>query len=172
MKGDAERIYRRAHEVSPSPKMTNMKEEDKLIGRFGRETGFKAPDGYFDDFCVKIAQDLPEYPRKPEVRKLTRWERVRPYVYLAAMFCGIWCMMKVFHDISSRAAGAQDAVPESVVLAMSHPETADYLIEIEDEDYDVGIEEEVSASYESIDDFESDFGYTLKPEYDNIEIRG
>lgn len=156
----------------PSLTINKMKEEDKLIGRFGRETGFKVPDGYFDSVCAKIEQDLPAYPAKPQARKLSRWERVRPYVYLAAMFCGIWCMMKVFHDISSRAAGGQDAVPESVVLAMSHPETADYLIEIEDDDYDVGIEEEVSESYATIDDFESDFGYTFKPEYDNIEIRG
>ena len=24
------------------------------------------------------------------------WSRVRPYVYMAAMFLGIWCMMKTF----------------------------------------------------------------------------
>ncbi len=26
----------------------------------------------------------------------TVWERIRPYVYMAAMFAGIWCMLKMF----------------------------------------------------------------------------
>lgn len=149
-----------------------MKEEDKLHQKYGSDPGFKVPDGYFDGFYSKMKENLPEYPAKPVVPELTRWQRMKPYIYLAAMFCGIWCMMKIFSDISTRVSGAQDAVPEGVVLAMSDSETADYFVDMEDEESDIYIEEQVSAAYDNMADFESDFDYTLAPEYANIEIRG
>ena len=31
----------------------------------------------------------------------TFWGRVRPYVYMAAMFAGIWCMFKMFTMMSN-----------------------------------------------------------------------
>jgi uncharacterized linocin/CFP29 family protein len=33
--------------------------------------------------------------------KPTLWQRVRPLVYLAAMFAGVWCMMQVFSNFSA-----------------------------------------------------------------------
>lgn len=148
-----------------------MKEEDKLYKAYGRDTGFRVPEGFFDEFEQRVTSALPEYPEAPAPVRLSRWQRVKPYVYLAAMFLGIWCMMKVFHDISERAAAQQDAVPENVVLAMADQGTADYVISVEEADMsDVELEQYVGEQYDDIKDFEADFDYDMKPEYASIEI--
>ena len=133
-----------------------MKPEDKLKQKFGQDPGFRVPDGYFDDVFAKLSASLPER----EVAKpapMTRWQRIKPYVYLAAMFAGIWCMMKMFYMMTS--------MPE----AMSRPEVMDEVISVES----VSEEElvaEVVANYESWEEFEADFDYELEQEYAEIDL--
>lgn len=56
------------------------------------------PEGYFNDFAARMAQSLPEQSwEKPNVMPRSFWQKVRPYVYMAAMFMGVWCMMKMFY---------------------------------------------------------------------------
>lgn len=66
------------------------------------------PDGYFEDFAARMTASLPEREwEKPQPKVLPRsiWQRVRPYVYLAAMFMGVWCMMKMFDLMRSDSTG-------------------------------------------------------------------
>ena len=65
----------------------------------GKDSGFKVPENYFADFNTKMMESLPKPNLTPQV-KPSLWVRVRPYVYMAAMFAGIWCMMRVFNDMS------------------------------------------------------------------------
>ena len=37
-----------------------MKAEDKIRQRYGSDTGFSVPDGYFDQVFAKIGSELPE----------------------------------------------------------------------------------------------------------------
>ena len=60
------------------------------------------PEGYFADFAKKMAASLPE-KQIPAKRKPTRWLRIRPYVYMAAMFAGVWCMGYLFKDLKTRS---------------------------------------------------------------------
>lgn len=149
-----------------------MREEERLVKKFGRDAGYRMPDGYMESFQARMRQRLPDYPARPEVPQLTRWQRLRPYVYLAAMFAGIWCMMKVFYDVSERSAAGQVEVPNKVVLAMSAPETAEYVISIDDAESSTQLEEELSEAYDNIEDFKADFDYAFTPEYANIDIVG
>lgn len=150
-----------------------MKEEEKLLREVGRDTGFRVPEGYFDDFQKRMEVKLPPYPAKPLAEKLSTWKRISPYIYLAAMFCGIWLMMKMFTDLSGAGEVNTDTVPQNVVIAMSDNPTADYVVEIESsDDGDFQIEEEVCAQYDSMEDFREDFGYNLRPEYENADVRG
>ena len=75
------------------------KKSDKLT-KIGTDAGFKVPEGYFADFAEKMANALPE-KQIQEPKKPTRWMRIRPYVYMAAMFAGVWCMMYLFKDLKS-----------------------------------------------------------------------
>ncbi len=149
-----------------------MGKEDKLISRFGQKTGMKVPEGYFDEFVASTLAKLPEYPERPKVMPLSRWQRIKPYVYMAAMFAGIWCMMKMFHIASENAQSADlDNPPQSVVLAMDDSDTYRYFYESTapaDDMNEFILEAEVTDDYASISDFEKDFGYEIKPEYDNI----
>ncbi|MDE5959967.1 MAG: hypothetical protein K2G59_07400, partial [Muribaculaceae bacterium] len=64
----------------------------------GRKDGMTVPDGYFSEFAARMDSMLPDdrvTEKQPAVR--TRWQMVRPYAYLAAMFAGIWCMLQMFH---------------------------------------------------------------------------
>ena len=76
-----------------------MKEELDILSKLGKDSGFKVPENYFADFNKKMMESLPEPVLTPQV-KPSLWVRVRPYVYMAAMFAGIWCMMHVFNDMS------------------------------------------------------------------------
>lgn len=82
-------------------KQTN-EELPEVLRRVNRRSGLEAPEGYFDDFAERMAAKLPvmewekgEGERAPEPPR-SLWQRVRPYVYLAAMFAGIWCMLQIF----------------------------------------------------------------------------
>ncbi|GHT63219.1 hypothetical protein AGMMS50239_18720 [Bacteroidia bacterium] len=56
---------------------------------------FRVPEGYFEGFIADIMLKLPERPvENPKVISL--WERVKPWVYMAAMFAGIALMLNLF----------------------------------------------------------------------------
>lgn len=79
-----------------------MKEDKDILKQIDRRDGMTVPDGYFADFAARMAADLPgtefeESGDKAHIKiERTLWQKVRPYVYMAAMFAGVWCMMKMF----------------------------------------------------------------------------
>lgn len=85
------------------------KDTDNINSRLPRTDGMTVPDGYFDDFAARMTSMLPDRPEldnlmeggKPAVVNRTLWQRVRPYVYMAAMFAGVWCMLKLFTVITT-----------------------------------------------------------------------
>lgn len=84
-----------------------MKPDNDILKQVDRRSGMTVPDDYFANFARQMMQQLPEKEFESTDKKIlphTWWQRCRPYVYLAAMFAGIWCMMKVFNDIGSRTA--------------------------------------------------------------------
>lgn len=152
-----------------------MSKEDRLLEKVGRQHGMSVPEGYFESFSKQMMDKLPAYPEKPRPQTLSTWQRVKPYVYMAAMFAGIWCMMKMFHIASQNASSVQlDNPPEAVVLAMQSGDTYDYLYDISDnagdDISDLEIESDLSASYDNIEEFAADFDYELAPEYASIEV--
>lgn len=67
--------------------------------KINRNDGMTVPEGFFEDFAAKMEAMLPERPEAEQPRRIehrTTWQRIRPYVYMAAMFAGIWCMLKMF----------------------------------------------------------------------------
>lgn len=70
-----------------------MEREDQfLVDRFGRETPFRVPDGYFEDFASLMMQKLPEKNERATtphwvVMKASRWHRWRPIAVVAACVC-------------------------------------------------------------------------------------
>lgn len=71
------------------------KEDSKILEKLGKEPGFKVPENYFADFNSKLMDSLPEVKITEEVKPGV-WEKLRPFVYMAAMFAGIWLMLSIF----------------------------------------------------------------------------
>ena len=79
-----------------------MKREDStILNKYGKDSGFKVPENYFDDFNKKMAEMLPDVEITPVDIKPTMWQRIKPIAYLAAMFAGVWCMMSVFSHFTN-----------------------------------------------------------------------
>ena len=96
---------------------------------------------------------LPEYPQKPEKPTLTVWQRIKPYVYLAAMFAGIWCMMQIFHHVSTAEQNKEERM-------LAFAETELYYDDMYLDSYsgeDLELQDEVTDLYPSIEDFKQDF---------------
>lgn len=80
-----------------------MKQETDILKRINRHDGMTVPEDYFAGFTERMARMLPD--REPAassaaVQRRTLWAVVRPYVYMAAMFAGVWCMLKMFTIMS------------------------------------------------------------------------
>ena len=67
-----------------------MKEEDEILRKFGAGNYFTVPDGYFDNLTAEVMNKLPEKETKLQIkRQNTVWQRVRPWLYMAAVFSGL-----------------------------------------------------------------------------------
>lgn len=80
-----------------------MKQTDEILNKINRDSGMTVPDGYFADFAARMERKLPE--RQPVELEAPRtvWQKLRPYVYMAAMFMGVWCMLQMFKMMSPQS---------------------------------------------------------------------
>ncbi|MBQ8225534.1 MAG: hypothetical protein IJZ86_09345 [Bacteroides sp.] len=73
-----------------------MKEEDALLRNIGTGNPFRVPDGYFEQLTSEVMNKLPEKETPAYLtREPTRWERVKPWLYMAAMFAGAALLIRV-----------------------------------------------------------------------------
>lgn len=72
-----------------------MKEEDNLLKKIGTENPFRVPEGYFEGFTSDLMSRLPEKEKTDIHREPTTWEKVRPWLYMAAMFIGAALIIRV-----------------------------------------------------------------------------
>lgn len=71
-----------------------MKTDSELIKKYGKKIPFKTPEGYFDNFTEQLMKQLPE-KETVEMPEISMWERVKPWVYMVAMFCGLMFSIRV-----------------------------------------------------------------------------
>ena len=86
------------------------KEETDLLKRCGTENPFTVPEGYFERFTEQLMEKLPEREAQP-APKLTLWTRVKPWVYMAAMFCGLMLSVRMF--VGEKQSQSPAATPET-----------------------------------------------------------
>lgn len=102
-----------------------------ILSQIDRKDGMTVPEGYFDDFAARMAASLPpqEWETPGRVMPRSFWQKVRPYLYLAAMFMGVWCMMKMF-DLMSPSGNSLsiDGNPTLVAALDNDHFVSDYVI--------------------------------------------
>lgn len=150
-----------------------MKQEKFLIDKFGRDTGMKTPPGFLDDVysSVNAARKPIEFP-KPE--RKTLWQSVRPYIYLAAMFAGIWCMMKMFSMMSDTTSSVSlNNMPEAMAKVIQNHDVYTDVSLARDlqstpvSDYEIS--QSLEDEYSDFNEFESDFGYEFTDDYADLD---
>jgi len=79
---------------------------------------FSTPEGYFENLTNGIMSQLPDAVREnPESMSVNWWHRVRPWVYMAAMFAGIAMMIRLF--VGSPATQIKNYASEGLKLTSS-----------------------------------------------------
>ena len=68
--------------------------DSKLKNTYGTQRPFKVPEGYFEQFHDQFMANLPETKPAPAEGKVTLMARIKPWLYMAAMFAGIIFMVQ------------------------------------------------------------------------------
>lgn len=74
-----------------------MRYDKDLMARCGKERPFKVPEGYFENFHEQFMNNLPEgVPAPAPIAQptVTLMMRIKPLLYMAAMFVGIIFMVQ------------------------------------------------------------------------------
>lgn len=73
-----------------------MGKEDNILRKAGTGNPFRVPDHYFEDFTQELMNKLPEKEPMLAMPEPTLWQRVKPWIYMTAMFVGIMLSVKIF----------------------------------------------------------------------------
>lgn len=100
-----------------------MEKRDEFWQKMPREGGFKMPDNYLDNITSRVMEQLPEQPEQETV-VVSLWTKVRPILYMAAMFMGIALFLNVVKWGSETIASA----PEQALLVSPTENSVDELV--------------------------------------------
>ena len=77
------------------------------------------------------------------------WQRIKPLVYMAAMFAGVWCMIQVFSNFTN--SGNLDSVRAVAEKLQDDKDNVDDFIMSGVSDYDIlSYEDSVAMSNEEV----------------------
>lgn len=65
-----------------------MKEEDYILRKVGKDNHFQTPEGYFENLTSEIMNRLPETDYSQAETEISTWQKVKPWIYMAAVFVG------------------------------------------------------------------------------------
>ena len=89
-----------------------------ILSKINHKSGMTVPDNYFADFAQSMSSQLPvqDWEREDSavVMPQSFWHKIRPYAYMAAMFLGIWCMMKTFDLMRGDSVISVDKNPQLI----------------------------------------------------------
>ena len=118
-----------------------MNKKENTLDRLKGKQPFRVPDGYMEGLTNRIMESLPE-PPVMEAESVSLVERIRPWLYLAAVFAGMGLFFKAIIGVDSAREGTlsdtllvRSEVPSASLEAIESEaaqEEADYLEYIEE----------------------------------------
>lgn len=100
---------------------------------------FKVPEGYFDTLTSRVMAQLPadngEQPM-PKAPKSTLYAKLKPYIYMAAMFAGLYFGVFVFKyqrkivEQKAMAAATTQTVPQAEEEGLAADQMDDYIDDV------------------------------------------
>lgn len=99
-----------------------MKEESNILRKVGIQNPFTVPDGYFEGLTSEIMAKLPEQEKSSFIiKEPTLWERMKPWVYMAAMFAGAALLIRV--GSINETVGTNQALADETELEIEYIST-------------------------------------------------
>ena len=89
---------------------------------------FRVPDGYFEGFTENLMSRLPQ-KAAPEGKVTPLYERLKPWLYIAATFAGVIILFNVFYKPAARV---QDENLTTVQVVLEEDNDEEFLDFIED----------------------------------------
>ena len=116
-----------------------MEKENNKLDELMRKQPFRVPKGYFEGFTDDFMSRIPEETvSEPEPEEISLFTRVKPFLYLAAMFVGAMLFINIISDKekASPEGGSGDPAKEGFVTSANDPvnagEDAEFLVYIEE----------------------------------------
>ena len=81
--------------------MCKMVKSGIRLDVIGKTDPFKVPEGYFENFVIDIMSKLPERPIE-KTKVISLRERVKPWIYMAAVFVGVALVINLFGKGSNK----------------------------------------------------------------------
>lgn len=131
-----------------------MEAKDNNLKNIPKENPFSVPNGYFEGLTAHIMEQIPKEEQQTVEIKVTMWDKVRPILYLAAMFAGLGFFFKAiaFFDNSDRLPNQTDTllvnsnVPSDITMEKEYEsEENEYLQYLEDQYTEALIQNELNA---------------------------
>lgn len=71
-----------------------MKAKKQSLADISTKVPFKVPENYFSEFNDSIMDKLPK-KEIPVIKEVSLWDKTKPWLYMAAMFFGLFFTIKV-----------------------------------------------------------------------------
>lgn len=129
-----------------------MKKEANNLESLKGQNPFTVPEGYFEGLTSQIMSQLPEKPQE-KAKQVSLMDRVRPWLYMAAVFAGLGLFFKAIVFVNTPDPSAKPdsllvrtEVPVDSFTAIQAEEDLEYLEYIEDQYTDYLLAEELALS--------------------------
>lgn len=115
-----------------------MKTEQNSLDRLRGKNPFTVPEGYMEGLTANIMSHLPEKELEKEAKKVSLMDRVRPWLYLAAVFAGLGLFFKALVGPEERVAKSSSLlvkteVSPASISALQAAEEDEYLEYLEEQ---------------------------------------
>ena len=107
-----------------------MKTEQNNLDRLKGKNPVTVPKGYMEGLTANIMSQLPEREPEKEAKKVSLMDRVRPWLYMAAVFAGLGLFFKVLVGPEDKAAKTDSLLVKTEVS----PASVSALQAVEDEE--------------------------------------
>ncbi len=133
-----------------------MKIEDNNLKNKLKENPFSTPEGYLEGLTDRIMKQIPEETHVPEVQQVSLLDRLRPFLYMAAMFAGLGLFFKTIARFDSSHTDGRDttsllvrsSIPadsKMIAIEASYDEDEEFLHYLENQYTDALIQESLDG---------------------------
>ena len=123
-----------------------MKIEDNNLKNKLKENPFSTPEGYLEGLTDRIMKQIPEETHVPEAQQVSLLDRLRPFLYMAAMFARFDSSHTDGRDTTSLLVRSSiPADSKMIAIEASYDEDEEFLHYLENQYTDALIQESLDG---------------------------